>query len=379
MFIPRKIEKNLKSKLIPGKVVLILGPRRVGKTFLLKKFMEEIDEKFIFWNGEDFGIHNLLKNRSIQNYRSIIGNYKLVIVDEAQKIPDVGNILKLIVDSFDQIKIIATGSSVFDIKNISGEPLTGRKYELLMFPVSEQENKLIETPIQRYDNLRHRMVFGSMPELYAIDNPEDKVNYLKDLISSYLMKDILSLERVKNSEKVFDLLRLVAFQVGNEVSLNELSRELAISKNTVERYLDLLTKVFIIFKLRGFSRNLRKEVINHSKYFFIDNGIRNAVINNFNPIEQRNDIGALWENYMISERIKFQSYNRLYSNNYFWRTYDQQEIDWIEEREGSLFAYEFKWKDQKVKIPKAWTRAYPNSEFIVISQENYFDWITKQS
>jgi len=374
-----KIERIAKQRLIkllkPGKVIVLLGSRRTGKTTILKEIANETNEKFFFWNGEDFAVHDLLKRRSIQNYKNLIGERKLILIDEAQKIPDIGNILKLIVDSFENLKIVVTGSSAFDIKNLTGEPLTGRKHDLYLYSISEEEINAYESPTQKFDNLMQRLVFGSMPEAINLTSTNEKIDYLRELVASYLMKDILIYENVKNTGKIFDLLKLIAFQVGQEVSLNELSRELGISKNTVDRYLDLLSKVFIVFKLRGFSGNLRKEVVNHSKWYFLDNGIRNAVINNFNIIEQRNDIGSLWENYMISERVKYQNYHGVHSNNYFWRTYDQQEIDWIEEREGKLFAYEFKWKEQRIKIPKAWQKNYPDSSFDLIYNQNYKDWI----
>lgn len=378
-----KIERIAKSRLyemlIAGKVIVLLGARRTGKTTLLKEMITGLSEDYIFWNGEDFAVHDLLRRRSTQNYSNLIGNKTLLIIDEAQKIPDAGNILKLIIDSFESLKIIVTGSSAFDLKNMTGEPLTGRKKELFLFPFSEEELTHIETPIQRHDNLKQRLIFGNMPEVVNVNSTIEKKSYLNELVNSYLMKDILIYENIKNAEKIFDLLKLISFQIGKEVSLNELSRSLGISKNTVDRYLDLLTKVYILHKLRGFSRNLRKEVVNHAKYFFYDNGIRNAVINNFNSLGQRNDIGALWENYIIGERIKFMSYNNIYSTNYFWRTYDQQEIDWVEERGGKLYAYEFKWKEQKVKIPASWKKNYPDSVFQIINNENYFDWITLKS
>lgn len=375
MIIERIIENTLLQKLQPGKVILLLGPRRVGKTFLLNKVITKFSEKKIFWNGEDLSVHDLLKKRSVQNYKNIIGNSEIIFIDEAQKIPEIGLILKLIIDSFPNIKIVATGSSAFDIKNSTGEPLTGRKRDLFLFPLSEKELIEYEKVEQRTDNLKERLIYGSMPEIIYGKSKNEKQEYLRELMNSYLLKDILIYENVKNSAKIFDLLRMIAFQIGNEVSLNELSKKLAISKNTVERYLDLLEKVFIVFRIRGFSKNLRKEIVKSSKWYFIDNGIRNAVISNFNSLTFRDDVGALWENYMISERIKYQSYNNIFSNNYFWRTYDQQEIDFIEEREGNLFAYEFKWKPQNLKIPKAWAKAYPESQFNIITSENYFEWV----
>ncbi|HCY76690.1 MAG TPA: ATPase [Ignavibacteriales bacterium] len=375
MFINRKAEILIKNKLSPGKVLILLGARRVGKTSLLQKLRKQTNEKIIFWNGEDFAIHELLKRRSIQNYKNILGDCTLLIIDEAQKIPEAGLILKLIVDSFKYLKIIVTGSSAFDIANLTGEPLTGRKIEINIFPIAESEYYKFEKPEQRVDNLMQRLIFGNMPELVNLNNKSEKEEYLRTLISSYLLKDVLSFENLRNSSKLFDLLKLVAFQVGSEVSIQELAKQLAMSKNTVEKYLDVLSKVFVIYKLTGFSRNLRKEIVKNSKWYFYDNGIRNAIISNLNSIENRNDVGIIWENYMMSERIKYQSYTGIYSNRYFWRTYDGQEIDLIEERDGKLFAYELKWDKIKSSPPQAWKNAYPESEFNSITKNNYEEWI----
>lgn len=375
MKIERTAESLINNKLRAGKVVILLGARRVGKTFILNDIMKETKEKFIYWNGEDFAVHDLLKQRSIRNYKNIIGDASLLIIDEAQHIPEIGFVLKLIVDSFEKLQIIVTGSSSFDISNRTGEPLTGRKYEIQLFPVSEFEYSKFEKPEERSDNLRQRLVYGCMPELINYPNEKDKEEYLRALVNSYLLKDILALENIRNSSKIFNLVKLIAFQVGSEISLEELGRQLSMSKNTVEKYLDLLSKMFVVYKLTAYSKNLRKEIVKNSKCYFLDNGIRNAIIANFKPLTSRNDIGALWENYIISERIKFQSYNGMIVNNYFWRTYDQQEIDLVEEREGNLFAFELKWKESKTKIPTAWEKAYPDSQFKVITQKNYFDWI----
>lgn len=338
MNIPRKALNLIKNKVQPGKVIILLGARRVGKTFLLNQYLKDITEKYIFWNGEDFAVHDLLKRRSVQNYKNILGDAKLLIIDEAQKIPDAGMILKLIVDSFENLKIVVTGSSAFD-------------------------------------NLSQRLVYGNLPELANIENQKDKAEYLREIISSYLLKNILAFENLRNSSKLFDLLKLIAFQAGNEVSVQELGKQLAMSKNTVERYLDILSKVFVVYRLNGFSRNLRKEIVKNSKWNFYDNGIRNAIIANFNSITTRDDLGVLWENYLMSERIKHLSYSGVICNRYFWRTYDKQEIDLIEEREGKLFAYEFKWKADKAVVPAAWESAYPDASYEVITSQNFMDWL----
>ena len=374
-YLVRDLSKNIIKKLQPNKVVIVFGARRVGKTVLVQEILNKVNEPVLILNGEDINVHDKLAIRSVENYRQILGSYKLLYIDEAQKIPEIGLKLKLMIDEIDGLKIIISGSSSFDIHNDAGEPLTGRKYTFNLFALSENEYNQVENSISKIDKVRERMVFGNYPELLHLPDKEDKIDYLNEMVSSYLLKDILVYENIKNSQKIFNLLRLIAFQIGGEVSLQELGSQLGISKNTVEKYLDLLSKVFILHKVEGFSRNLRKEITKNSRWYFLDNGIRNAIIANFNPVESRNDIGTLWENYMISERLKHQEYKRLSSNNYFWRTYEQQEIDWVEERDGSLFGYEFKWKESKVKIPTQWKNTYPNSSFEVINKDNFENWL----
>jgi predicted AAA+ superfamily ATPase len=371
----RDLSDNILKKLKPNKVVLVFGARRVGKTLLVKEILAKVNEPVLILNGEDINVHDKLAIRSVENYKQILGTYKLLYIDEAQKIPEIGKKLKLMIDEIDGLKIIISGSSSFDIHKDAGEPLTGRKYTFNLYTFSENEYNQIENSISKIDRLSERLVFGNYPELLHLPDRDDKIDYLNEMISSYLLKDILVYEHIKNSQKIFNLLRLVAFQIGGEVSLQELGKQLGISKNTVEKYLDLLNKVFILHKVEGFSRNLRKEITKNSRWYFLDNGIRNAVIANFNPIHARNDIGALWENYMISERLKYQEYKRISSNNYFWRTYEQQGIDWVEERDGSLFGYEFKWKEEKVKIPTQWKSAYPDASFELININNFSEWL----
>ena len=373
--IERKIEKLILDKVQANKVIVISGARRVGKTFLIKKILQECNFEYLFLNGEDLNTHLLLSKRSVENYRQVLGSRKLLVIDEAQKVPEIGEILKLMVDEIEGLHIIVSGSSALDLFNQTGEPLTGRKYSYTLFPFCEAEYDNAENKVSKPDKLKQRLVFGNYPELLHIPDNSDKKQYIAEIINSYLLKDILLFENIKNSSKIINLLRLIAFQIGSEVSYQELGKQLSISKNTVEKYLDLLSKVFIIHKVEGFSRNLRKEISKSSRWYFYDNGIRNAIVANFNQLVVRNDIGLLWENYMISERIKFQQYHRMIVNNYFWRTYDQQEIDWVEERDGTLFGYEFKWGEKKVKTPGAWSRAYPESEFFVITPTNYHDWL----
>ena len=373
--ITRKIESVILESLVPGKVVILLGARRTGKTVLLKKIVSMISEPGIFFNGEDFEVQRLLENRSIANYERILGTTKLLVIDEAQKVPEIGKILKLMIDSIPGLRIIVTGSSAFDLTGKLGEPLTGRNRTFRLFPLSEQELDPLYGITEKRAALEERLVFGSYPEVISIPNREAKVNYLKELVNDYLLRDLLSFEGVKNAGVINNLLRLVAFQAGSEVSMSELSSNLGIARNTVEKYLDLLSKVYVIFKVEGFSRNLRKEITKNAKWYFYDNGIRNTLVANLNPLGLRSDTGSLWENFIISERIKFQEYQNVLSNNFFWRTYDKQEIDWIEERGGKLFAYEFKFNKEKAKFPIAFSEAYPESEFRVISANNYHEFV----
>ncbi len=375
--IERAVLNQFETKVLPNKVLLLLGARRVGKTELIKKYLEKTPkEDYLQLNGEDIEDANLLKTRSVSNYKRLLANTKLLVIDEAQNIPDIGLILKLIVDTIDGIKVIATGSSVFDLSNKLGEPLVGRKNTILLFPFAQMEFAKHENYRETTQKLEERLLFGSYPELEQYTNWNDKINYIKEIINSYLLKDILIFEGIKQADKILDLLKLIAFQVGQEVSLQELARQLGISKNTVESYLYLLSKVFVIYKVPGFSRNLRKEITKSNRWYFYDNGIRNGIINNFTLLENRTDVGALWENYLATERIKKQNYQKLNCTNYFWRTYDQQELDWLEEQNGILNGFEFKWNERKKsKIPTAFSKAYTNATFEVINKENYLEFI----
>lgn len=376
-YIERKVSESMDKKAVPGKVLMVLGARRVGKTELLNNYLKDKNRAdYLKFNGEDIRDVSLFTERSVENYKRIIGKAKILVIDEAQKIPESGLVLKLIADNFKELKIIVTGSSVFDLSNKLGEPLVGRKNTLYLFPLAQMEFSKNENYPETKSKLEERMIFGSYPELEQYDDWNDKRNYLNEILNSYLLRDILSYDGIRQSDKILDLLRLIAFQTGKEVSLQELGSQLQMGKNTVERYLDLLSKVFVIFKLRGFSRNLRKEVAKMNRWYFYDNGIRNAIIGNFNRLNLRNDTGELWENYLISERMKYQSYTGMFAANYFWRTYTHQEIDWVEEENGNLRAYEIKWNPKrKVKAPSAWLEAYPDSEFSVITGDNYLDWI----
>jgi uncharacterized protein len=376
-YIDRCIEQNFHEYLKPNKVTILLGARRVGKTELLKRQLTTINEKYLFLNGEDTETLAVLNNRSVENYKRLLGENKLLIIDEAQVIPMIGKILKLMVDSIEGLKIVATGSSVFDLENELGEPLTGRDIELRIFPLAQMELGKVENLIETRGKLEERLVLGSYPELQQYSGWNDKVKYIQKLVNSYSLRDILAFEKLKKPDKIVKLLRLIAFQIGQEVSLPELGTQLGLDKNTVERYLDLLSKVFIIYKVDAFSRNPRKEISKSSRWYFLDNGIRNALVANFNPLELRDDQGQLWENYLVSERIKYQNYSNMIANNYFWRTYNKQEVDWVEERNGLIYGYEFKWSPKKVKgAPSSWKSLYPNAEFITIHPNNYLDFIT---
>ena len=375
-YIPRTLLPKLLEFLRPNKVLVLLGARRIGKTVLLNKLLESVNEPFLKLDGEDQIAVEMLQRRTVENYQQVLGGKKLLVIDEAQKIPDIGKILKLMVDHIDGLRVVITGSSAFDMTNQVGEPLTGRKYTFQLFPMSEPELRPLETITEHPDRLHQRLIFGNYPELQHMTSDEDRIAYLNEIVNSYLLRDVLAFDNIRNSDKIFSLLRLVAFQIGKEISYNELGRQLGISKNTVERYLDLLSKVFVVYRLGGFSRNLRKEIVKNDRWYFYDNGLRNALIANMNPLSLRDDIGLLWENYLISERIKVQSYRMELVNRYFWRTYDQQEIDLIEEKGGQLFGFEMKWKaKKKPSAPPAFSKAYPDAIFQVIYQENYAEWL----
>ena len=376
MKIPRYYQ-NLDKYIKPNKVLVILGPRQVGKTTLLKDYLATINKtiKYKLDVGDDIRIQELINSMNFSKIKDYIKGYEMIAIDEAQKIKNIGQGLKIIVDQFPGIKIIATGSSSFELSGQIGEPLTGRKITLTLYPVSQIELNNLYNNYELKSRLEEYLIYGGYPEVVASDMVEEKKRILNEIVGSYLLKDILELEKVKGSKILLDLLRLLAFQIGNEVSLSELGKQVGLDYKTIARYLDLFEKSFVIYNLRGFSRNLRKEITKKSKYYFLDNGVRNAIIANFNPLELRDDIGKLWENFIISERIKKQSYKGIYANNYFWRTWEQKEIDFIEEREGKLYAYEMKWKPERIAPPRDWKTAYPNSEFLTISQDNYLPFI----
>lgn len=371
-----RIYDDLNTYLKANEVLIVYGPRRVGKTILLENFLSKTRLKYKLENGGDLAIQEIFATQRMEAFRRYAEGYELIVIDEAQYIPNVGVGLKLLVDTIPDIKVIATGSASFELSNKIGEPLTGRSTTLTLYPVSQLELKQEFNEQELAQKREEYLIFGSYPKTLTTLFLEGKAKYLRSLVNSYLLKDILTLEDVKGSKILLDLLRLLAFQIGSEVSLTELAQNLPIDPKTVARYLDLLEKSFVLINLRGYSKNLRKEINSKSKYYFYDNGIRNALISNFNALNLRDDVGKLWENFLVVERIKKQAYKDIFANNFFWRTWDQKEIDWVEEREGKLFGFEFKYSPSKTKIPKDFLTAYPGTKVEIVNPENYLDFIT---
>ena len=373
--IKRILQDKISERIEKGKVVLIFGARRVGKTFLLKQLLKGYRDKTLLLNGEDYDTHTLLENRSIANYRHLLEGIDLLAIDEAQHIPEIGAKLKLMIDEIEDLSIVATGSSSFDLLNRMGEPLVGRAVQFCLYPLSQTEISQTENRLQTKQNLESRLIYGFYPEAITLGNYSRKAEYLKSLAEAYLLKDILAIDGIKNSSKMKNLLQLIALQLGSEVSYGELASKLQLSRNTIEKYLDLLSKVFILYRLGSYSRNLRKEVTKGGKWYFADTGIRNAVIGDFRLLAVRQDVGALWENYLINERIKSNNNNDLGKEFYFWRTYDNQEIDLIEETPEKLQAFEIKWGNKIPKVPKAFVEMYQNSDYQVLNRTNYLNFI----
>ncbi len=370
-FLSRHIEKKLSDK----KAILVFGPRQTGKTTLLQSIFEK-KESVLFLNGDDQDSQNLFSEASVSRFKTLFNPYKYLIVDEAQTIPDIGIKLKLITDHLPGLKLIATGSSSFELANKTGEPLTGRKWEYQLFPLSFAELCQHHGLWEETKMLKHRLIYGYYPEI--VMNPGNEKELLNQLTSSYLYKDVLIWANIRHSDTLIKLLQALALQVGSEVSYNELSRTLGIDKITVEKYIDLLEKAYVIFRLTAFSRNARNEIKRAKKIYFYDNGIRNAIISNFNDMDLRDDKGAIWENFLISERKKQLAYNNIWANTYFWRTHTQVELDYIEEINGKLMAYEFKYNDEKAKkskIPKYFASNYPQHEFKAISLSNIHEFL----
>lgn len=372
----KRTYEPLDALLIPNKVLVIYGPRRVGKTTLLQNYLKQTVLKYKLDSGDNIRTQQILSSQNFAQILPYVEGYELLAIDEAQNIPNIGMGLKIIVDQVPGIRVIVTGSSSFELPGQVGEPLTGRKLTLSLYPMAQSELLSVYNRFELREKLADFLVFGAYPEVLQAPTLRARIEILTEIANSYLLKDILAFDRIKNSRTLLDLLKLLAFQVGSEVSINELATQLGVDVKTVKRYLDLLEKAFVIYRLNGFSRNLRQEVTNKSKYYFLDNGIRNALIAQFNGLDQRNDLGALWENFIMLERLKVRTYRPLYANVYFWRTYQQQEIDLIEEHGGNLYGYEFKWSQNKViHPPSQWMNTYKNSEFQVIHPDNYLEFV----
>lgn len=375
-YVPQALLTRLERSVAPNRVVVVYGPRRVGKTTLIRRYVQQHDADALLVSGEDITVREYLESQSLAKLRAFVGSRRTLIVDEAQYVRQIGLNLKLLADHVEGLRIVATGSSSFDSAEQTGEPLTGRKLTLLMLPLSQLELGNVETVHETKAQLEMRLVYGSYPEVVLMESVEDRQLYLKELIASYLFKDILQLEGVRHADKLLRLLQLLAFQIGREASIAELGAQLGMNKNTVSRYLDLLEKAYVLYGRLGFSRNLRKEIARSRRYYFYDNGIRNGLINNFNSLAQRDDAGVLWENYIQVERLKYNLYTGRLAESYFWRTYDRQEIDLIEEWGGRIDAVEMKWSPRaKARPPRGWAEAYPDSAFRVVHRDNYLDFI----
>lgn len=373
------IESQIIKQIGRQKVILLYGTRRTGKSTIIQNIAQEYGDDALLLQGEDMQVANILQKRTAANYKRLTKGKKLIIIDEAQAIPEIGKILKLMIDTLQGITIIATGSSSFDIQHSAGEPLVGRNLIHQLYPISQSELSLQQNHLTTVQQLDERLIYGSYPELWHLETNDEREEYLKQLINSYLLKDILMLENIKGADVLYKLLQMLAFQIGSQVSTVELGDSLRLNRQTVDRYLDLLSKVFVIYPLSGYSNNLRKEVSKSKKWYFYDNGIRNALIANFNLLNNRNDTGQLWEQYILSERIKYNSYRNYFPAYFFWRTYDGQEIDLLElNNKQQLQALECKWKPGKKSAPTAFAKAYPTASFDTINNDNYLDWITNE-
>lgn len=372
--IERILAKLVRNKLHTGKALVLLGARQVGKTTLLKMLFGTSDE--VLWlNGDEMDVQALFAAVSATRLRAIFGNKKIIVIDEAQRIQDVGLRMKLITDQIPEVQLVATGSSSFELANKLNEPLTGRKWEYKMYPLSFGEMVAHHGLLEEKRLLPHRMVYGYYPEV--VNNAGNEKEILKQLSNSYLYKDVLLLEQIKKPEGLVKLLQGLAYQVGSQVSYNELSQLTGLDAKTVEKYIEVLEQTYIVFRLGSFSRNLRSELKKSRKIYFYDNGIRNALIANFNQVEHRTDLGALWENFMVSERMKHLQYAQKWVNSWYWRTKEQKEIDYLEEQDGVLTACEFKWNPEaKHKIPKLFLGTYPGSDFKIIHRDNLEDFLT---
>lgn len=357
---------------------MIYGARRVGKTTLITQYLKTTTWRYKLDSGDNIRTQHALSSQDFSQILPYVADYDLLVIDEAQNIPNIGKALKILVDQKPDLRIVVTGSSSFELAGQVGEPLTGRKRTITLYPIAQQE--LLMGAVSRFElkeRLYDYLIYGSYPEVLATESRKGKIEILEEIVNSYLLKDVFSLETIKASKTLFTILKLLAFQVGQLVSINEIANSVDINVKTVRRYLDILEKAFVIVSLTGYSRNLRSEVTSKVKYYFLDTGIRNGIIEQYQPLDSRNDIGQVWENFIFIERLKHRQFAAIHANAYFWRTYMQKEIDIVEERGGKLYGYECKWSEKKkVRAPKEWKLTYPESTFLPITPENYLDFIT---
>ena len=370
----RTIQSRIIEKMYRGKAIILVGARQVGKTTLIKEILK--GQKFLFLDADDPSTRNLLQQPTTEQIRTIIGENKCIFLDEAQRIPGIGLTLKIITDQFKNVQVFASGSSSFELGNVLNEPLTGRKWEYELFPISWEEYEHKIGVIKSEQQIENRLLYGMYPEV--INNQGDERETLKNLVNSYLYRDLLSFSEIRKPEVLEKLLQALALQVGSEVNYNELSNLLGINKITVQKYIDVLMQGYIIFKLNSFSRNVRNEIKQNRKIYFYDNGIRNMLLGNFNPLDLRADKGALWENFLMAERRKQHLYKDTFAKMYFWRTKQQQEIDLVEEVNGEISAYEFKWKRKNTKFPQRFIDAY-RAKGIMVDRENFRSFVTIQT
>jgi uncharacterized protein len=376
MEIKRLLRTLLQNSLLMGKVIVLYGPRQVGKTTLAKALLPTINRRTRYINADELLYRDALASQNRQTLDAVLADAEVLIIDEAQRVPNIGLNLKILIDNHPEITILATGSASFDLANKINEPLTGRKLTFTLYPLSYPEISQALGAFEARGALEQWLIWGGYPEI--VTSPAHlRERLLGELVGSYLFRDLLELEGLRRADKLVDLLRLLAFQIGHEVSVSELATNLSINRQTVERYLDLLEKVFVIYRVSGFSRNLRKEITKNVRYYFYDNGVRNSLIQNFNPLALRDDVGELWENFLMIERMKAHEYAGRLINRYFWRTYDQKEIDLIEEQGGKLLGFEFKWRAGVIKkaTQQEFLSAYPNATLTTITQENFVDFL----
>ena len=372
--IKRILETTIQQRLYKGKAILLFGPRQSGKSTLAETLLKAQENEWLYMNGDDADIRESLTNTTAAKLKALVGNKKLVFIDEAQRIVNIGLTLKLFTDQIKDVQVIATGSSAFELSSHVNEPLTGRKYEFMLYPLSFSEMVQYHGLLQEKRLIEHRMIYGYYPEI--VTKPGEENELLKLLANSYLYKDLLMLDQIKKPLLLEKLLKALALQVGSEIKYEEIGQTIGSDSKTVDKYIDLLEKTFVIFRLPAFSRNVRNEIKKGKKVYFYDCGIRNAIINNFKPVNVRTDVGALWENFVIAERVKMLRYKNIDVTHYFWRTTQQQEIDLIEEQEDKLEAFEFKWsKTEKVRFPQTFTENYPQALTKIISPENVEEFI----